>query len=154
LKLNESFRVRLLENPFGRIATFRNSIVAKNFRTWLSTLKADSDTDIIREYVEACANRKGLFESNTRKFLKLVTMLAVGTASGAGVAALGVDTTLAATTGVAASVATEALNKATDFGLGLIESFIIDNLKIGWSPKSYFNGLRKLTRTRETARAN
>jgi hypothetical protein len=40
--------------------------------------------------------------------------------------------------------ASEVSGKAVDFGLGSIETFMIDNLKIGWSPKAYFNGLRKL----------
>jgi hypothetical protein len=34
--------------------------------------------------------------------------------------------------------------KGADFGLGLIETFIIGNFKTGWSPKAYFDGLRKL----------
>jgi hypothetical protein len=135
-----------LDEPFRRIAKFRNSTVAKNFRNWLSTLKAGSDIDLIREYVDACANRTGLFETVPRKFLKLVTMLAVGTGAGAGAAALGADAIVSAATGIMVPTAAEVIGKATDFGLGLFESFIIDNFKVGWSPKSYFDGLRKLTR--------
>jgi hypothetical protein len=45
---------------------------------------------------------------------------------------------------VTASVAAEVVSKGTDFGLGLIETFLIDNFWVGWSPKSYFDGLRKL----------
>jgi hypothetical protein len=135
-----------LDAPFRRIAQFRHSATAKHFRNWLSTLKVDSDVELIREYVDACADRRGLFETAPRKFLKLVTMLGVGTAATAGAAALGADAIVSKTTGVMAAIAAEAVGKANDFGLGIIESFIIDNFKVGWSPKSYFDGLRKLTR--------
>jgi hypothetical protein len=134
----------VLDDPFRRIATFRNSTTAKNFRDWLATLKANSDIGLIREYVDACANRSGFFETAPRKFFKLVTMLALGTGAGAGVAALGADAIVSAATGLAASSAAEIAGKAADFGLGLIETFMIDNFKIGWSPKAYFDGLRKL----------
>ena len=140
-----------LDEPFRRIAKFRNSTTAKNFRNWLSTLKTGSDIDLIREYVDACANRTGLFETAPRKFLKLVTMLAVGTGAGAGAAALGAEAIVSAATGIMVSTAAEVIGKATDFGLGLFESFIIDNFKVGWSPKSYFDGLRKLTRADKEA---
>jgi hypothetical protein len=134
-----------LDDPFRRIATFRNSTTAKNFRNWLTTLEVKSDIELIREYVDACANRTGFFETAPRKFLKLVTMLALGTAAGAGAAALGADALVTAVTGMAAPAAAEIAGKGTDFGLGLIETFMIDNFKIGWSPKAYFDGLRKLT---------
>jgi hypothetical protein len=134
-----------LDDPFRRIATFRNTATAKNFRNWLTTLKADSDIELIREYVDACANRTGFFETAPRKFLKLVTMLALGTGAGAGAAALGADAIVSAATGLAASSAAEIAGKGADFGLGLIETFMIDNFKTGWSPKAYFDGLRKLT---------
>jgi hypothetical protein len=135
-----------IDDPFRRIARFRHSTTAKNFRNWLSTLKANSDIELIREYVDACANRKGLFETAPRKFLKLVTMLAVGTGAAAGAAALGADVIVSAATGIVIRSAAEVVGKASDFGLGLFESFIIDNFKVGWSPKSYFDGLRKLAR--------
>jgi hypothetical protein len=134
------------DDPFRRIAKFRHSATAKNFRKWLSTLKADSDIELIREYVDACANRKGLFDTAPRKFLKVVTMLAVGTGATAGASALGADTLVSTATGIMASGATEVVGKVTDFGVGIVESFIIDNFKVGWSPRSYFDGLRKLTK--------
>jgi hypothetical protein len=135
-----------LDDPFRRIAKFRDSPTARNFRKWLSALEVDSDIELIREYVDACANRKGLFDTAPRKFLKVLTMLAVGAGASAGAATLGAGAFVSETTGLMASGAAEVVGKATDFGLGLVESFIIDNFKVGWSPKSYFDGLRKLTR--------
>jgi hypothetical protein len=72
-------------------------------------------------------------------------MLALGTGAGAGAAAFGADAIVSAATGLAASSAAEIAGKGADFGLGLIETFMIDNFKTGWSPKAYFDGLRKLT---------
>jgi hypothetical protein len=138
-----------LDDPFRRAAKFRHSTTAKNFRDWLSALKADSEIEVIREYVDACTERKSLFDSAPRKFLKIVTMLAVGTGATTALTALGVDTTVsAATGGMLAGRAAEVVGKATDLGLGLIESFIVDNIKVGWSPKCYFDGLRRLTKPR------
>jgi cyanophycinase-like exopeptidase len=73
-------------------------------------------------------------------------MLAVGAGASAGAATLGADAFVSGTTGLLASAATEVVSRTTDLGLGLVESFIIDNYKVGWSPRSYFDGLRKLTR--------
>ena len=134
-----------VEHPFRRIAAFRNSATSQAFRAWLPTLKPGSDVEVIREYVDACAERQGLFESVPMKFLKRVSLAAVGVASGAGAAALGADEMIAAATGVAASGAAEIAGRATDFGLGIIETFIVDNFKVGWSPKAYFDGLRKIS---------
>jgi hypothetical protein len=33
---------------------------------------------------------------------------------------------------------------AADYGLPLIDAFILDKIKAGWSPKAYFSGLRRL----------
>jgi hypothetical protein len=135
-----------IENPFQRIAKFRNSTISRTFRVWLSTLKT-SDVDLIREYVDACQNRKGFFDTAPRKFLKLVTMAAVGWGAGKGAAALGADEIVSMITGLGASQgATEISGKAVDLGLGTIETFMIDNFKVGWSPKAYFDGLRRLSK--------
>jgi hypothetical protein len=122
-----------IDAPFRRATKFRMSNHACNFRAWLSTLKAESEIDIIREYVDAFVERRGLFESNPAKLLKSVTMTALGSA---GAAALGL--------GPASSVAAGIAGAAAEYGLGLIDTFILDNIKIGWSPKAYFSGLRRL----------
>src|SRR5258708_29027232 len=109
---------------------------ACNFRAWLLTLKEESEIDIIREYVDAVAERRGLFESNPAKLLKSVTMTALGPAAAGGAAALGLDTAFSVVAGSAGA--------AAGYGLGLIDTFILDNFKIGWSPKAYFSGLRRL----------
>jgi hypothetical protein len=125
-----------IDAPFRRATKFRMSNDACNFRAWLSILKAESEIDIIREYVDAFVERRGLFESNPAKLLKSVTMTALGPAAAGGAAALGLDTASSVVAGIAGA--------AAEYGLGLIDTFILDNIKIGWSPKAYFSGLRRL----------
>src|SRR5262249_22246220 len=55
------------------------------------------------------------------------TMPAVGTGTAKGMAALGADAIVSAATGMMAGSAAEVVGKAADFGLGIFESFIIDN---------------------------
>jgi hypothetical protein len=130
-----------VEKPFQRIARFRQSYTARKFREWLSSASdPGSDVELIREYVDACGNRKGLFESAPAKFAKLVSMIAISHLAGAeAVAAAG-----ALLTSVPASVINEILGTAAEFGTGVVDSFLIDNLKVGWTPKAYFDGLRRL----------
>jgi hypothetical protein len=140
-----------LDDPFRRIATFRNSTTAQNFRTWLSTLKdTNSDVDVIREYVDACQDRKGLFESAPRKFLKLVSVAAVGWLATRGATALGAEEIVSVLTGLGVSTATGVVEQTVGLGLGTVETFMIDNLKVGWSPRAYFDGLWRVTKRPQT----
>ena len=49
-------------------------------------------------------------------------------------------------TSIPAPVINEVLATTAEFGTGVINSFLIENLKIGWTPKAYFDGLRRLRR--------
>jgi hypothetical protein len=105
---------------------------------------------VIREYVDACGNRRGLFDSTPRKFLKVAAMAAIASFAPSGAAALGVYDVLGAVlTGVPASTVAHILDASVELGLGVIETFIIENLKVGWTPRAYFDGLRKLRREDE-----
>jgi hypothetical protein len=130
-----------LEKPFSRIARFRKSHTAKRFREWLSSASdPGSDVEFIREYVDACGNRKGLFESAPAKFAKLISMIAISHLAGAeAVAAAGL-----VLTSIPPSVINDAFGTAAEFGTGVVDSFLIENLKVGWTPKAYFDGLRRL----------
>jgi hypothetical protein len=135
---------KALEHPFRDAAKFRHSHVASNFRVWLAGISGDTEVAIIREYVDALAKRKGLFDSNPRKFLKLVSMAAIGSGASAGATALGADMLMIGLTGLAAPVVAQIVEKGVEFGLGVTETFLIDNIKTGWTPRAYFNGLRKI----------
>jgi hypothetical protein len=38
----------------------------------------------------------------------------------------------------------QAAHPAVDFGLDLLDEFLLDGLKKGWHPRMFFNDLRKL----------
>jgi hypothetical protein len=142
-----------INEPFLHVAKFRQSNVARTFRTWLSTIEgAKSDIDVIREYVNACAAKRGFFETAPRKFLKAVSVAALGSAAKAGATALGageVAASLAGFTGLAASTVAALQGKAMNSGASLFGNFIIDNLKPQWTPKAYFEGLRNMKKKSE-----
>jgi hypothetical protein len=46
-------------------------------------------------------------------------------------------------------VVEEVISTTAEFGTGVIDSFLIENLKVGWTPKAYFDGLRRLRRAAE-----
>ena len=135
---------KVLEHPFRDATKFRHSYVASNFRVWLAGIGGDSDVAIIREYVDALGKRKGLFDTSPRKFLKLVSMAAIGSAASSGAIALGADGLTAGLTGLAAPVVAQIVEKGVEFGLGVTETFLIDNIKVGWTLRAYFDGLRKI----------
>ena len=73
-------------------------------------------------------------------------MAAVGWVAGKGATALGADEFVSMITGLGVSQgAADISGKTVDLGLGTIETFMIDNFKVGWSPKAYFDGLRRLS---------
>ena len=49
-------------------------------------------------------------------------------------------------TSIPPGVISEALRLSAEFGTGVIDSFLIENLKVGWTPRAYFDGLRRLRR--------
>jgi hypothetical protein len=49
-------------------------------------------------------------------------------------------------TRIPSEIINEVLKLSAEVGTGVIDSFLIDNLQVGWTPKAYFDGLRKLRR--------
>jgi hypothetical protein len=130
-----------MESPFKRIVRFRQTHTATKFREWLSAA-SDSDIGLVREYVNACTKRKRLFESAPAKFVKVASMIALAHAAGAEAVAAGA----LLMTSIPPEVVSEALKLSAEFGTGVIDSFLIENLKVGWTPRAYFDGLRRLRR--------
>ena len=135
----------VIDKPFKVASEFRKTHTACAFRDWISqTTDTKSQTEIIRGYVDACSKRKGLFESAPAKFLKLTGMVAVGhfvlpeahLGEAAGVLL----------SGVPSKVVGEITGVVSEVGLGVIDSFIIDNLKVGWTPRAYFDRLQRFQR--------
>jgi hypothetical protein len=131
-----------IESPFTRIARFRQTHTAVRFRDWVSTA-AGTDLELVREYVNACAERKRLFESKPAKFMKIVSLIALSHVAGFEATAT-VGAVLM--TRIPSEIINEVLKLSAEVGTGVIDSFLIDTLQVGWTPKAYFDGLRKLRR--------
>jgi hypothetical protein len=134
-----------MEAPFDRISRFRMTGTATKFRAWINGLEAAAGdpVELIKAYVDACSKRHGLFELSAARFVKTVALVGVGQVLPMTIpesALLG---------GALASIPTPVVDKALDSGvelcLGLADSFIIENLKVGWTPKSFFRRLKKIT---------
>jgi hypothetical protein len=79
--------------------------------------------------------------------LKTASKVAIGTALSAGAAGLGADalwTGLAGLAGLSASTAGALQSKAIKSASGLFGNFTISNFAAEWTPKAYFDGLRKI----------
>jgi hypothetical protein len=141
-----------LENPFRQAARFRQTSRARRFREWLSSATdSGSQMTLIREYVDACGNRKGLFDSNPGRFVKVAAVAVIATLGPMGIEALGGDHALGTVlTGLSASMVAIIREASFELGLGVIETFMIENLKVGWTPRAYIDGLRRLRRSVET----
>lgn len=78
-------------------------------------------------------------------------MAAIGHVIAPGAEAIG-----AAAGAVLAGVPAEAVRTiaggVSDVGLGVIDSFVIDNLKVGWTPRAYFDRLRRIQRAEASKR--
>ena len=126
-----------LSDPFKNIVKIRNKNSSKKFRTWLTECtNCESSIEITKEYVDAIANSKGFFQNKTGRFSKNIAMSAIGA---------GVGMLIAGPAGAAGGAgAAKLLEPAADFGLDLLDEFVLSGLMKGWTPKIFFDDVRKL----------
>lgn len=106
------------------------------FREWIKGVSDKKDAkDISREYIDSITN-KGFFESSTGRFSKTLAVSGLfGLAGGAIAGPLG-------------AVAGGSAGPVVDFGLDLIDEFLLGNILKGWSPRNYINELQDLQKNR------
>jgi len=122
--------------PLSKLPKLRQKRSAVQFRDWLGTATySDTDTSITREYINAIADAKGFFETKKGKITKSVTMTAVGTGLGALIGG--------AEGGATGAITAKLLEPAADFALDLLDEFLISGLARGWTPRMFFDDLRK-----------
>ena len=129
-----------IKDPFDSVVELRNKNSSIKFRKWISECtSSDSYVPITKEYVDAIANAQGFFETIKGKMTKTIAMSAIGAGVGAiisssiGGAALG---------GAAGSM----LSPTADWGLDLLDEFVLSGLRKGWTPKIFFDDIEKLKR--------
>lgn len=126
--------------PFDKLLKLRNKSSSKKFRSWLAECNNNKDGfEITKEYVEAIANSKGFFQTKTGRFTKNVAMSAVGASVGLLIAG---PAGAAGGAGVA-----KLLEPAADFGLDMLDEFVLSGLTKGWTPKIFFDDLAKLEKS-------
>lgn len=126
-----------LENPYEKLIKVRAKDRSKRFRSWLMEQAGnDGAEDISCEYINAIANAKGFFQTKTGKFSKSIAMTTIG----AGVGAL-----IAGPVGAAGgATAAQFIEPLADFGLDLIDEFVLSGLTKGWTPKMFFDDIELL----------
>lgn len=126
-----------IKEPFNRVLDIRSKTYSKKFRSWMAECSGSSDCiDITKEYVDAIANSKGFFQTKKGRFTKNIAMSAIG----AGIGGL-----IAGPAGAAGGATVgKILEPAADFGLDLLDEFVLSGLTKGWTPKLFFNDIEKL----------
>lgn len=126
-----------LPQGFRDVVHLRNGRNAAAFRNWLATtVDGEDGAEVVRAYVDAIAKRKGLFDSPGGKAFKSIAMSVFG---------LGVGAVVSGPAGAAVGgVAGALLPPATDVGLGLADAFLLDGAAKGWTPRLFFDDLKRV----------
>ena len=142
LKFNESAKLEgfpdlkalypQLENGLHQLPKLRDKRSTKKFRAWLLATEGNEPRgEIAREYIEAIANTKGILDTARGKFTKSVVMTATGAGIGAAIGA----SPVAAMWGAGIAKALEP--GAAEFGLDLLDSFLLDRLRRAGHPECF-----------------
>ncbi|SDG23784.1 hypothetical protein [Chitinophaga filiformis] len=129
--------------PFDRVFDIRYHSVIKEYRKWINSTSESTDAaHISQEYIDAIKGKNKFFESTAGKFLKNIVMLGVG--SGVGIAANEateyINNTLAA--GAIGAAGAGIIGKAADFGLSLLDTYVLDGILKGWNPSMFVDKIK------------
>jgi len=134
-----------LDQPLNQISKLRAKPSSQKFRKWLAE-NTEMDTDIAMEYVRSIADAKSIFDNPLSKVGKSILMGTIGL----GVGSL-IDASLTgAAVGSAFGVITQ---RGPEIGLDLTDKFLLEGFQKGWTPRIFFDDLRKL-KTRKSCNGN
>ena len=120
----------VMENkiPFERVFDIRYKANIKHYRKWINSLSKSTDaTKVTKDYMDEVAGKNKFFESTGGKFVRTVGMFGIG----AGLGLL--------TEGVAGAAVGALAGKATDLGLALLDTYVLDGVLKGWNPRMFVN---------------
>jgi len=124
-----------LGHPLQNISKLRDKTNVIKFRRWLSEVTTECEMkEVTAAYIDAIANAKGFFETKSGRLTKNVTMTAIGAGIGSLVGPAGT-----AIGGVVGKLA----EPVVDFGLDLIDEYLVTELTKGWTPRMFFEELEK-----------
>jgi hypothetical protein len=138
--------------PLKRVSELRKTRNAVRFRTWLESTAGESPApDMVRAYLDAISNRSGFMDSASGKILKTLTLAAVGLGVGTAAGSIaGEGVGAAAGIGsihITKLVAEKLAEFVTESGIGILDSFAIETMTKGWSPRMYFAELSHALRS-------
>lgn len=111
---------------FESVFKLRHLSSAKYYRKWINSIGENANAqEITKEYLNEIKGSNKFFNSSGGKFIKNLGMFGVSTALGAAIAGLA-----GATAG---------------FGLGLLDTFVLDNLLKGKNPSMFIDDIKKQT---------
>jgi hypothetical protein len=117
----------------SKILELRQKSSVKKYRKWISEISQKTDSSsITKEYINEITGKNSFFESTKGKFVKNVGLFGLGAGLGGWLGGLG---------GAAVG---SALSSASDFGLGLLDTYLLDNLLKGWNPRLFVKEVEKL----------
>ena len=109
------------------IPKFRKTKGSKQFRTWIDQVSHHTDRyDIAKEYIDAIIKPKSFSHTSYGKFLRVVSVTALGIGGGLLAGPIG-------------AIPGAVIGGLTDVGIGLLDSYILDNILKGWSPRYYID---------------
>ena len=134
-----------IDDPLKRLSEVRKTTNARLFRQWLENTAGESpDADMVKAYLDAISERKGVLDSTRGKLLKAIALAAVGMGAGS-IAAEYAGAAVGAASGVAAVAAAGKIAEfTTETATGLLDTFVLERVTKGWSPRMFFDDLSKL----------
>lgn len=114
------------------IPKLRGKKDSKRFREWISKAGSNENNyDIVNEYIDAITNGKGFFETKTGKLIKILSVSAVSGTIGASIGGL---------QGAICGISMEKIaEQGVDLGLSLLDTYVLDGMLKGWTPRHYFD---------------
>lgn len=134
-----------LEGGLGQVARLREKRSSRKFRAWFAKA-THGDEAITKEYLEAISEAKGPLDTRAGKFLKSVGLVAAGGFVGHMVEH---SVPAAALGGLAAAAA----HPAVDFTFDLLDEFLLDGLRKGWTPRLFLDDVSKMNRMPDQKRS-
>lgn len=117
--------------PFERVFDIRYNKNIKHYRKWINSISENTNAeDITREYLDEVQGKNNFFGSALGKFVRTVGMFGIGSGIGAAVS------------GVEGAAIGGTIGKATDFGLALFDSYILDGILKGWNPRMFVEEIK------------
>lgn len=125
-----------IDEPLLKLPKLRAKRSSQKFREWLASA-TDKDVDIATEYISAITDVKGPVNTTVGKFTKSIVMTAIGAGVGAALHGSIEGTAIGSLVGGLAE-------PAAGLGLDLLDKFLLEGLQKGWTPRMFFDDIKKL----------